>query len=58
MWANLEYWIKIITPDAEEEGIRIGIHPAGLPGDSVGGVTQLLNRFAAYKPLSGIVDSP
>ncbi|MBT5628204.1 MAG: mannonate dehydratase, partial [Chloroflexi bacterium] len=35
MWANLEYWIKIITPVAEEEGIRIGIHPADPPVDSV-----------------------
>src|SRR5437773_2499209 len=23
IWANLEYWIKIITPIAEEEGIRL-----------------------------------
>ena len=27
MWENLEYWIKIITPVAEEEGIKLGIHP-------------------------------
>lgn len=58
MWANLEYWIKIITPVAEEEGIRIGIHPADPPVDSVGGVPRLLNSFAAYKRLTEIVDSP
>ena len=27
MWDALEYWIKAITPVAEEEGIRLGIHP-------------------------------
>ena len=27
MWNNLEHWIRIITPIAEEEGIRLGIHP-------------------------------
>ncbi len=58
MWENLEYWIRIITPVAEEEGIRIGIHPADPPVDSVGGVPRLLNSFAAYKRLTEIVDSP
>ena len=58
MWANLEYWIKIIPPVAEEEGIRIGIHPADPPVDSVGGVPRLLNSFGAYKRLTEIVDSP
>jgi len=58
MWENLEYWIKIITPIAEEEGIRIGIHPADPPVDSVGGIPRLLNSFDAYKRLTEIVDSP
>jgi mannonate dehydratase len=58
MWENLEYWIKIITPVAEEEGIRIGIHPADPPVDSVGGVPRLLNSFTNYKRLIEIVDSP
>jgi len=58
MWDNLEYWIKIITPIAEEEGIRIGIHPADPPVDSVGGIPRLLNSFGAYKRLIEIVDSP
>ena len=58
MWVNLEYWIKIITPVAEEEGIRIGIHPADPPVNSVGGVPRLLNSFAGYKRLIEIVDSP
>ena len=31
MWGNLEYWIRVITPVAEEEGIRLGIHPCDPP---------------------------
>ncbi len=58
LWANLEYWIKAITPVAEEEGIRIGIHPADPPVDRVGGIPRLLNGFAGYKRLTEIVDSP
>jgi len=40
MWANLEYWIKIITPIAEEEGIRLGIHPCDPPVPVLGGLAS------------------
>jgi mannonate dehydratase len=58
MWDNLEYWIKIITPVAEEEGIRLGIHPCDPPVEKLGGIPQLLRSFDAYKRLTEIVDSP
>jgi mannonate dehydratase len=57
MWANLEYWIKIITPIAEEEGIRLGIHPCDPPVPVLGGIPQLLRNFAAYKRLVEIYPS-
>ncbi|MCX6425214.1 MAG: mannonate dehydratase [Actinobacteria bacterium] len=57
MWANLEYWIKIITPIAEEEGIRLGIHPCDPPVEKLGGIPQLLRSFAAYKRLVEIYPS-
>jgi len=58
MWANLEYWIKIITPIAEEEGIRLGIHPTDPPISPLGGIAMPLRSFAAYKRLTEIIDSP
>ncbi len=58
LWENLEHWIRIITPVAEGEGIRIGIHPDDPPVDAVGGIPRLLNSFDAYKQLTEIVDSP
>ncbi len=57
MWENLEYWIKIITPVAEEEGIRLGIHPCDPPVAELGGIPQLLRSFDAYKRLIEIVPS-
>ena len=57
MWANLEYWIKIITPIAEEEGIRLGIHPCDPPVEKLGGIPQLLRSFEAYKRLIEIYPS-
>ncbi len=57
IWANLEYWIKIITPIAEEEGIRLGIHPCDPPVPVLGGIPQILRNFAAYKRLVEIYPS-
>lgn len=57
MWANLEYWIKIITPIAEEEGIRLGIHPCDPPVETLGGIPQLLRSFDSYKRLIEICPS-
>ena len=57
MWENLEYWIRIITPIAEEEGIRLGIHPCDPPVPVLGGIPQLLRSFDAYKRLVEIYPS-
>jgi len=51
MWEHLEYWIKAITPVAEEEGIRLGIHPDDPPVPQLFGVPRLLRSHAAYKKL-------
>ncbi|MBT3995027.1 MAG: mannonate dehydratase [Chloroflexi bacterium] len=58
MWENLEHWIKIIIPVAEEEGIRTGIHPCDPPVAELQGIPQLFRSFEAYKRLIGIVESP
>jgi mannonate dehydratase len=57
MWENLEYWIRIITPIAEEEGIRLGIHPCDPPVEKLGGIPQLLRSFESYKRLIEIYPS-
>ena len=49
MWENLEYWIRIITPVAEEEGIRLGIHPCDPPVDQLGGIPQLFRSYDNYR---------
>ena len=51
MWSNLEHWIKIITPIAEEEGIRLGIHLCDPPVAVLGGIPQLLRSFDPYERL-------
>jgi mannonate dehydratase len=58
MWQNLEYWIKKVTPVAEKEGIRLGIHPDDPPMPELAGVPRLLRNHAAYRRLVEIYPSP
>ena len=58
MWANLEYWIKKVTPAAEKAGIRLGIHPDDPPVPELAGVPRLLRNHAAYRRLVEIYPSP
>jgi mannonate dehydratase len=37
MWANYGYYIKAILPVAEEEGLRLALHPDDPPVESLGG---------------------
>ena len=57
LWENLEYWIKAVTPVAEQEGIRLGIHPDDPPVDEVGGVPRIMNSFESFKRLIEIYPS-
>ena len=57
IWQNLEYWIKAVTPVAEEEGIRLGIHPDDPPVDNLGGVPRIMTSFDAFKRLIEIYPS-
>ena len=58
MWERLEEWIRIITPVAEEAGVRCGIHPCDPPVEKLGGIPMLFRSFDSYKRLVEIVDSP
>ena len=44
MWANYEYFIKAVLPAAEEEGIRLALHPDDPPVPMLGGVARLFYR--------------
>jgi mannonate dehydratase len=58
LWGNLQYWVEIITPIAEEEGIRLGIRPCDPLVSMSGGTPLVLRSFAACKRLVEIYPSP
>ena len=56
MWANYEYFIKAVLPVAEEEGVRLALHPDDPPVPMLGGVARLFYRpwgFTHAYELSG-----
>ncbi len=59
IWDNYTYFIKAVTPVAEAEGIRIGIHPDDPPVPELGGVPRcIFSSFAGYKRALEIAGSP
>lgn len=58
LWANLEYWLKIIIPVAEEAGIRLGIHPDDPPVKQIGGIPRLFSSYENYRRYLAIYESP
>ena len=40
MWSNYEYFIKAVLPVAEEEGLRLALHPDDPPVPMLGGVAH------------------
>jgi mannonate dehydratase len=59
IWDNYTYFIKAVAPVAEEEGVRIGIHPDDPPVPVLGGVPRcVFGSFEGYKRALEIADSP
>jgi len=59
IWENYTYFIKAVTPVAEQEGVRIGIHPDDPPVPVLGGVPRcIFGNFEGYKRAFEIAGSP
>jgi mannonate dehydratase len=59
IWDNYTYFIKAVTPVAEETGVRIGIHPDDPPVPVLGGVPRcIFSNIAGYRRALEIANSP
>ncbi len=59
IWENYTYFIKQVVPVAEEEGVRIGIHPDDPPVPELGGVPRcIFGNFDGYVRALQIANSP
>ncbi|HUX96954.1 MAG TPA: mannonate dehydratase [Bacteroidales bacterium] len=59
IWSNYEYFIKKAVAVAEEQKVRIGIHPDDPPVEELGGIPRcVFGSFEGYKRALEIADSP
>ena len=59
IWDNYTFFIKQVAPVAEEEGVRIGIHPDDPPVPILAGVPRcIFSSFDGYKRALDIASSP
>ena len=59
IWENYIYFIKKVAPVAEQEGIRIGIHPDDPPVPELGGIPRcIFGNFEGYRKALEIANSP
>ncbi len=59
IWENYTYFIKQVVPVAEEQGVRIGIHPDDPPVPVLGGVPRcIFGNFQGYVRALEIANSP
>ena len=59
IWENYTYFIKQVAPVAEEQGVRIGIHPDDPPAPVLAGVPRcIFSNFEGYKRAMEIANSP
>lgn len=57
LWEALTHFLKEVVPVAEEAGVKLSLHPADPPLDSVRGVPCLARSIEAYDRVLDIVES-
>lgn len=59
IWENFRYFVSQAAPVAEEEGVRIGIHPDDPPQPELGGIPRcIFSSFDGYYRAMEIASSP
>jgi mannonate dehydratase len=59
IWENFTYFIKQVAPVAEENSVRMGIHPDDPPAPVLAGVPRcIFGNFEGYKRAMEIANSP
>ncbi|HEX4106209.1 MAG TPA: mannonate dehydratase [Rhizomicrobium sp.] len=58
IWANCEYFLKAVVPVAEENHVRLALHPNDPPAPISRGSQQIMSTLDGWKKLVGLVNSP
>ena len=58
MWANLEYFMKAVVPEAEKAGVLLALHPDDPPIPSVRGIARILTSADNLERAINLYKSP
>ncbi len=58
LWQRLEYFLRVIVPVAEENGVTLALHPDDPPVESLRGAARLVNQPHKYQRVFDLVPSP
>jgi mannonate dehydratase len=58
LWENLESFLKIIVPVAEEAGVKLAMHPDDPPLSPIRGMGRIMRSIDNYRRLLNLVPSP
>lgn len=57
-WGNYAYFLERVLPVAEEEGVKLAIHPNDPPVPKIGGVPFLFRSMETFRRALDLVPSP
>jgi len=58
LWENLEHFLVKVVPVAQEAEVKMALHPADPPIETLGGIPQVIRSVAAYDRALSIKPSP
>jgi mannonate dehydratase len=58
IWANCEYFLRAVVPVAEQNHVRLALHPNDPPAPISRGSQQIMSTLDGWKKLIGLVNSP
>jgi mannonate dehydratase len=58
LWENFTYFMRLIVPVAEAEGVRLALHPNDPPLPEIAGIPCLIRSAESYRKAFRIASSP
>ncbi|MCL2055700.1 MAG: mannonate dehydratase [Oscillospiraceae bacterium] len=58
MWANYEYFIRAVAPEAQRLGVKLALHPDDPPISPLRGISRILISAAAFERAMSISPNP
>jgi mannonate dehydratase len=58
MWENLEYFLKLVVPVAEEADVKLAMHPDDPPMSPLCGLSRIMRDVEGFNRLVNMVPSP